>query len=169
MGTHIRLITMDEETSLTPLGVLGYCLTRTRFLEPVFAEIELLCKKEVDHTQADKLQDILVSVLAGCRSIAQVNTRIRPDRPLAHAWQRERFAEQSTLARILDAFSETQLEQLRSGSETLFRQESRTLRHDFQTDWLWLDLDFTALPISKHAQGSTKGNIEGKKTSMDVS
>ena len=169
MSINIRLMSLEEESSYVPLAVLGYCLTRTKFLKPVFAGIDLPIKKEVDHSVADKLQDVLVSILAGCRSISQVNTRIRPDLALARTWQRKRFAEQSNLARTLDAFSEIQLQQLRTGSETLFRRESRTLRHSFQTDWLWLDIDFTPLPISKHAQGSTKGKIEGKKTNMVVS
>ena len=169
MKTTIRLIALEEDSSFVPLAVLGYCLTRTRYLEPVFAGLDLPIKKEVDHSVTDKLQDVLVSILAGCRSIAQVNTRLRPDLALARAWQRERFAEQSNLARTLDAFSGAPLRQLRLGSDALFRRESRTLRHSFQTDWLWLDIDFTPLPISKHAQSSTKGKIEGKKTSTVAS
>lgn len=169
MGTNIHLTALKEHTSFAPLCVLGYCLTRTQFLKPVLAGIDLPFKKEVDHSVAEKLQDIVVSILAGCRSISQVNTRIRPDRVLGQSWQRENFAEQSNLARTLDAFSDVQIEQLRSGSEALFRRESRTLRHSFQTDWLWLDIDFTPLPISKHAEGSTKGKIEGKKTNTDDS
>jgi hypothetical protein len=100
--------------------------------------------------------------LAGCRAIAQVNTRLRPEVALARAWGRERFAEQSTLTRTLDAFSATQVAQLRRGSEALFRRESRVLRHDFVHDWLWLDIDLTPLPISKHAEGSTKGKFDRK-------
>jgi len=169
MRTNIRLTTLEEDSSFVPLAVLGYCLTRTGYLEPVFAGLDLPIRKEVAHSVTDKLQDVLVSILAGCRSIAQVNTRLRPDVALARAWQRKRFAEQSNLARTLDAFSGAALRQLRLGSEALFRQESRTLRHSFQTDWLWLDIDFTPLPISKHAQGSTKGKIEGKKTNMVAS
>ena len=168
MGTSIRLIEMEQETSFTPLGVLGYCLTRTRFLEPIFANLDLGLKA-VDHSVPDKLQDLLVSILAGCRSISQVNTRIRPDLALAQSWKHKGFAEQSSLARTLDAFGDPQLSQLRQGSESLFRRESRTLRHAFAQDWLWLDLDFTPLPISKRAEGSTKGKIEGKKTNMDAS
>jgi len=168
MNTSIRRIALKEETGFTPLGVLGYCLTRTGFLEPLFADFSLPLK-EVDHTAKDKLQDIVVSILAGCRSISQVNTRIRPELALARCWQRKGFAEQSSLARTLDAFADPQLSQLRQGSERLFRRESRTLHHPFAADWLWLDLDFTPLPISKRAQGSTKGKIEGKKTSMDGS
>jgi hypothetical protein len=165
MPTNVRLTAMKEETGFAPLGVLGYCLTRTDFLAPVFADLTLPLK-EVVHSPEDKLLDVLVSILAGCRSIAQVNTRIRPDLALARAWGRVRFAEQSTLTRTLDAFTKTQVVQLRQGGEALFRRESRTLRHDFAQDWLWLDIDLTPLPISKHAEGSTKGKIGGKKTGM---
>jgi len=156
MPTIIRLVDMPHETSFAPLGVLGYCLTRTQFLAPIWAGLKLRLK-EVDYTPHEKLIELLVCVLAGCRAIAQVNTRLRPDLALARAWGQERFAEQSTVTRTLDAFTGIAVEQLRHGSETWFRRESRALRHDFAQDWLWLDIDLTPLPISKHAEGSTKG------------
>jgi hypothetical protein len=161
MPTVIRLVEMPDETSFVPLGVLGYCLTRTQFLTPVWAELDLPLKT-VDHPPQAKLLDVVVSILAGCRAIAQVNTRLRPDIALARAWGRERFAEQSTLTRTLDVFSPTEVAQLRCGSEALFRRESQVLRHDFVRDWLWLDIDLTPLPISKFAEGSTKGKFKQK-------
>jgi hypothetical protein len=167
MTTKIRLISMSEETGFAPLGVLGYCLTRTKFLAPLFTELSLPLKK-IDHTPNDKLLDVLVSILAGCRAIYQVNARLRPDLALAQAWGRAHFASQANLARTLDAFTAENVVQLRRGSETLFRRESRTLRHNFEQEWLWLDIDLTPLPASKHAQGSTKGKISGKKTAMAV-
>jgi len=167
MTTIIRLTPMLQDTNFAPLGVVGYCLTRTRFLAPVFTDLALPIK-EVDHPPVAKLMDVLTSILAGCRAISQVNTRIRPDLALARAWGRERFAEQSTLARTLDVFSPEHVAQLRQGSEVLFRRESRVLRHDFDRDWLWLDIDLTPLPASKHAEGSTKGKIGDKKTGTDV-
>ena len=167
MSTAIRLTSMPQDTSFAPLGVLGYCLTCTDFLAPVLSEL-VLPIKEVKHAPNAKVLDVLVSILAGCRAISQVNTRIRPDIALARAWGRERFAEQSTLSRTLDAFGEEQIAQLRQGSEVLFRRESRTLRHDFAQDWLWLDIDLTPLPASKHAEGSTKGKIGGEKTDTGV-
>jgi hypothetical protein len=167
MATIIRLTSMPQDTNFAPLGVLGYCLTRTDFLAPVFADLTLPIK-EVDHPPVAKLMDALASILAGCRAISQVNTRIRPDLALARAWGRERFAEQSNVARTLDAFSLEHIAQLRQGGEVLFRRESRTLQHDFAQDWLWLDIDLTPLPASKHAEGSTKGKIGGKKTDMDA-
>jgi len=78
MTTNIRLIPMPEATGFVPLGVLGYCLRRTDFLAPVFTELALPLKK-IDHTANDKLLDVLVSILSGCRAIYQVNTRLRPD------------------------------------------------------------------------------------------
>lgn len=168
MATIIRLTTMPQDTNFAPLGILGYCLTRTAFLAPVFADLALPIK-EVDHAPEAKLVDVLASILAGCRAIYQVNTRIRPDLALARSWGRERFAEQSNLTRTLDAFSEENVTQLRQGSEALFRRESRVLRHNFAQDWLWLDIDLTSLPASKHAEGSTKGKIGGEKTNMDAS
>ena len=168
MRPQIRLMPMPEDTNFAPLGVLGYCLTRTNFLAPVFTELHLPLKT-VDHTPTHKLLDVLVSVLAGCRAIVQVNTRLRPDLALAQAWGRASFADQSTLARTLDRFTPVQLAHLRAGSETLVRRESRALRHAFAQDWLWFDIDLTPLPASKHAEGSTKGKISGKKPPMDAS
>jgi hypothetical protein len=159
--TIIRLTEMPDETSFAPLGVLGYCLTRTQFLAPVWAGLDLALKT-VDHAPQAKLLDLLVSILAGCRAVVQVNTRLRPDIALARAWGRDRFADQSTLARTLDAFSSVEVAQLRHGSEALFRQESQVLHHDFTRGWLWLDIDLTPLPISKHAEGSTKGKFNRK-------
>jgi hypothetical protein len=162
MSITIHRIDLKEQTSFVPLGVLGYCLTRTHYFDPIFSAIRLPLKT-VRHAPQDKLLDLLVSILAGCRSVAQVNTCIRPDRVLAQAWNRPRFAEQSSLMRTLDIFDEVGLTQLRQGSEALFRRESRTLTHDFERDWLWLDIDLTPLPISKRAEGSSKGHM-GEKT-----
>ena len=165
MRPTIRLTAMPEETHFAPLGVLGYCLTRAHFLEPVLKSVQLPLKTVV-HSPASKLLDVLVSILAGCRAIRQVNTLLRPDLALAQAWGRARFAEQATLARTLDCFTAEQIAQLRQGSELLFRRESRTLRHPFADDWLWLDIDLTPLLASKHAEASTKGKLGAKKTSM---
>ena len=59
-----------------------------------------------------------------------------------------------------------QVAQLRAGTDVLFKRESFVLRHDFRTTQLWLDLDLTALPTSKQAEGSQKGKIGDKKIAM---
>jgi hypothetical protein len=56
----------------------------------------------------------VVSVLADCASLKQINTRLRPATALAAAWGRERFADQSTITRVLDAFTPLTVAQLRT-------------------------------------------------------
>jgi hypothetical protein len=163
MSTAIRLIPMASATGFAPLGVLGYCLTRTGFLTPLWQDLALPLKT-VDYTPDEKLLAVLVSILTGCRAVTQANTRLRPDVALAQAWGQARFAEQSTLARTLDAFTPWQVAQLRAGSDSLFRRESHLLHHDFDHVWLWLDIDLTPLPISRQAEASTKGKFAKKCT-----
>jgi hypothetical protein len=165
MRRSIRLMSMPNETNFARLGVLGYCLTRSNFLWPTLTAVHLRLKA-VDQTPASKLVDVLVSILAGCRAISQVNTGLRPDRALARAWGRTAFADQSSLSRTLDSFTDEHLQQLRQASAALFRRQSQTLRPAFSDEWLWLDLDLTPLPASKQAEASTKGKISPKKTPM---
>ncbi len=165
MPIQIQLLDMSASTQFAPLGVLGYCLTRTNFLKEVFAAMTFT-EKTVEHRPEAKLQDALVSILAGCRAISTINTRIRPDLALAQAWDREQFADQSGVARSLDKLSQAQVAQLRAGTDALFKRESFALRHDFSRTQLWLDLDLTPLPTSKRAEGSQKGKIDEKKTAM---
>ena len=164
MKICVRLVPMPMETAYAPLGALGYCLMRTHFLDNLWQTLTLPMKT-VDHRPQDKLVDVLVSLLSGCRAIAQINSRLRPDLALAHAWGRQQFADQATITRTLDAFEGVQIDQLRAGSEALLRRESLSLRHNLAADWLWLDIDLTPLPISKHAEGSSKG-LFGEKTAM---
>jgi hypothetical protein len=162
MPTTIRLTPMCNETAFAPLGVLGYCLTRSAFLTPLWQGLDLPMKT-VHYTPAAKLLDVVVSILAGCRAMAQVNTRLRPDVALAHAWGRERFVEQATLARTLNAFAEPHIGQLRQGSEALFRRESQVFRHDLTHDWLWLDIDLTPLPNSSKPKPVPRASSRKKR------
>lgn len=164
MRPKIHLVALKQESNFVPLGVLGYCLSRSEFLKPVFAELAVK-QKTVAHEPAAKLQDLLVGILAGCRAVSQINTLIRPDRVLARAWGRGQFAEQSLVASTLDAFDAETLHQLRAGSMRLLRREGRVWQHKFAQNWLWLDIDLTPLPISKLAEASTKGKL-AKKTAM---
>lgn len=160
MVVPIVLEPLATYTQYAPLAVLGYCITRTGFLAPVWDALEWPMKV-IEHRPTDKLQDVLVSMLAGLATIAAVNTHLRPDLTLSAAWQRRQFAEQSTLADTLNALGPDQLRQLRLGSEALFRRHSRTVRHDFAHHWLMLDVDPTGLLASRNAQGSCKGYIAG--------
>lgn len=161
MQTQIVLEPLTTHTRYAPLCVLGYCLTRSGFLNPVWEALDWPMKT-IQHSPSQKMQDLLVSILAGNESVAQINTRIRPDVTLAQAWGRAGFAEQSSIALTLDALGPEQIAQLRSGSQQLFCQHSQTMRHDFGRHWLMLDIDPTTLRASRRAEGSRKGYVAGR-------
>ncbi len=160
MKVPITLEPLATHTQYVPLAVFGYCLTRTGFLEPVWDGLDWSMKTIV-HTPSDKLQDLLMSIIAGNEAIYQINTRLRPDLTLATAWQRKKIAEQSTIADTLEALTPVQLAQLRAGSEALFRQHSQTMEHNFEARLLVMDLDPTGLLASRRAQGSRRGYFAG--------
>lgn len=161
MKPEIVLEPMPTYTSYVPLCVLGYCLTRSGFLKPVWERIDWPMKR-LKHTPTEKLQDVLVSILAGNHAIVQINTHTRPDQTLALAWSREQFAEQSTIAYTLDMLRAEQIAQFRAGSHQLFRLHSQTFQHDFAGKRLILDFDPTGLLASRQAEGSCKGYMAGK-------
>ncbi len=164
MSIRISLDQDTQQCACVPLAVVGYCLTRGHVLAPLWSDL-MLQLKSVDHSVTDKLQDILLTVLAGCRSLAEVNTRVRPEPGLATAWQRSAIAEQSTLSRTLDALQPDHLDQLRAGQVRLLKRYSQLRHHNWQQALL-LDIDATSLLASKRAEGSTKTWISGKKTPM---
>jgi len=161
MSVQICLEPVEHQSCFVPLGVIGYCFTRSGLLEPLWSDLDIKMKR-YDHALYEKLQDVLVAIMAGCRSLAQVNTRLRPERALAEAWQRDSFAEQSNLSRTLDALSSDHIDQLRAGNLRLLRQHSQ-LRHHNWAERVLLDVDPTSLLTSKRAQGSRKGWVSGQR------
>ena len=166
MSKLLGLSEMKSNTQFAPLVVLGYYFQKQDYFSALRG-IDLKIKT-VDHQPHEKLTDIIVSVLAGCISISQINTRLRPDSALARGWGREQFAEQSNIANTLNAFDDESIAQLREATESIYLKEGRAIKHDFAQELLTLDLDLTGLLASKKAEGSEKGYFSGKKTPMDA-
>jgi hypothetical protein len=119
--------------------------------------------KTVDHPAARRAGGCAGKSALRLRGRCALNSRLRTDLALAQAWGRQQFTDQATITRALDAFAVVQIDQLRAGSEALFRRESLSLQHELAADWLWLDIDLTPLPISNHEEGSSKG-LSGEKS-----
>ncbi|MCP4008849.1 MAG: hypothetical protein GY726_04960 [Proteobacteria bacterium] len=170
MVNKIRLLEEEAErlvnTQYGSLAALSACYQRNQTLRPL--ETVAINMKTVAYAPADKLQQVLLSILSGCEYVSEVNTCLKPDRALAKVWGHERFADQSTLARTLDGLTLMNIDQLRTAVTTIWRQHSHTLAHDWR-GFLWLDFDLSGLPCGKGAEASTKGYFSGKKTSPDAS
>jgi hypothetical protein len=141
-------------TQFAPLAALGYAYQQQGTLKKL-KSVQLRLK-EVHHSPQDKLAEVLVSILAGCRHL---------DIQLAQSWGQSQFAEQSGVSRTLDGLTQMNLAELRTATSTIWREHSRVWQHDWR-GWLWFDLDLTGLLASPHAEGSEKGYFSGKKTPL---
>lgn len=152
-------------TQYAPLAALSAHYQQNLTLKPL-KEVRIPVKKR-DFSPSDKLIQVLLSILAGCETLFEVNVRLKPEVGLAKVWQWDRFADQSCLSRTLDALTLKQIDQLREAVTLIRRSHSLTMRHDWRS-YLWLDFDLSGLPCGKQAEKSQKGYFSGKKTSRGV-
>jgi hypothetical protein len=148
-------------TQYAPLCVIGHYLRAYHIVDPLL-RFDKVKQKNRTHTPGEKLLDAFLLILAGYPSLYLLNQHLRPDPLLATAWQRQALAEQSSIARTLDAFDEQALQSLRTISWQFWQQHSRLGTHDWRTPIL-LDLDLSPLPASSRAEASTTGYL-GEKT-----
>jgi hypothetical protein len=148
------------------LAALCAYYQQNHLLEPLIGvEIPM---RERDYTPADKLIQVLLSILAGCKTLSEVNGRLKSELGLASVWGWDRFADQSSLSRTLDALTLKNIEQLRGSTAAIWRTHSQIQGHDWRGH-LWLDFDLSGLPCSPKAQESQRGYFSDKKTPPDGS
>lgn len=156
-----KLLSSETQTAFGPLCALGYYLTKEGILEPLSGV--QIAQKTVKHSPTQKLLDALVGILGGCSALYEINCRLRPDLPLQRAFGRERVADQSTISKTLNAFTERSVHQLREAIESIQCSHSALFSHDFEQEMLLLEVDLTGLRASKQAEGSTKGYFSGER------
>ena len=156
-----RLVSSKRQTAFGGLCALGHFLAQEGALQPLSSV--KIDQKTVNHSPAQKLTDALVGMLAGCKAIYETNARVRPDVPLSRAFGRERVAEQSTIQRTLDAFSEVNVCELREAVERISGRYSGLPSHPYDQQMLVVEVDLTGLRASKRAELSTKGYFSGSR------
>ena len=162
-------------TQFAPLAVIFALYQQNNRLEPL--KNVLLEMRTRDFTPTDKLMQVLVSILAGCETLSETNSRLKSEGQLARALGWERFADQSNLSRTLDELSQKQIasyelsqkqiDRLRESTTQIWRAHSQVLQRDWRS-YLWLDFDLTGLPCGPLAQASQKGYFGDKKTPADA-
>lgn len=164
---QITLAPLDGVTQYAPLMALGFSCREQDILSPIFSRLKFPPGLHTEHPE-NALLTMFVSLLAGCRSVSQINTKIRPDLTLANAWGMPRFVEQSTVSRVLEQTQNEQIEQLRAGAEAIYAWIGQAPHHHWESS-LVIDIDLTGLPCSAKAEGSSKGYFSEKKVAMDDS
>ncbi len=161
MSIKITLGSRGFNTKYAPLAVLGYKYRQSDLFTPLGSIHPPI--KEVQYNSQIKLEQILVSMLAGCRYISEINPKLRTEQKLAEVWQFPGFADQSQLSEYLNRLTLANLVELEANIDEIWRSLSYLLEHDWRRI-LVVDYDLSGLPCSKHAEGSKKGYMSGKKT-----
>jgi hypothetical protein len=149
-------------TRYAPLAALSVRYQQQQLLGPL-AQLQIPMKIR-EFSPADKLIQVLLSILAGCETLSEVNTTLKTEPGLAALWGWGRFADQASLSRQLDALTLAQIGQLRHATTAIWTAHSQAQRHDWR-GFLWLDFDLSGLPCSPRAEASQKGYFSDKKTS----
>ena len=165
MSIEIGFTKKHINTQYAPLAALLAHYQTNLTLEPL-GKVPFSMKKR-DFSPIDKLEQILVSILAGCETISEVNTRLDAETHLAKVGKWSHFTDQSNLSRMLDGLTLKQIDQIRHATTSIWRMNSKTNQHDWR-GYLWLDFDLSGLPCSPRAEESQKGYFSDKKTSLDV-
>jgi hypothetical protein len=165
MTVELGLTEALVNTQYAPLAAILVHYQHKQVLQPLQG-VELQGKIR-DFNPSSKLIQLFLSILAGCDTLSEVNSRLKHELALAQGLGWCRFADQSNLSRLLDGLTQKQLEQLRAATTQIWRSHSQTLQHDWR-GYLWLDYDLSGLPCSLRAEASQKGYFSDKKTRLDV-
>ena len=161
MSVEIGFTEELTNTRYAPLAVLCACYQQARTLEPL-RQVPVPMKRR-DFSAGDKLMQVLLSILAGCVTLSEVNTKLKGETGLAAICGWDRFGDQSNLSRTLDSLTLTNIDQLRHSNAQIWQRSSQVKAHDWR-GYLWLDFDLSGLPCSPRAEASQKGYFSGKKT-----
>jgi len=148
--------TTKHFTSCASLAAIGVKLQALDLFGPIRKRVHI-AQKTVKHTPLDKLYDGFISLLAGAHGLVEINTRLRTEPTLQHAFGRHRCAEQSVVQQSLDACSSENVSQLEQALDEIYRAQSQGYRHNYQQDWQVLDVDMSGLPCGPKAALATKG------------
>ena len=165
MTIEIGFTNNSTNTQFAPLAALSAHYQQNHTLDPL-EQVPIPMKKRSFST-ASKLTQVLLSILAGCETLSEVNLRLKSETGLAAVWGWDQFADQSSLSRTLDALTLMNIDQLRRNTTAIWWANSQIRTHDWRR-FLWLDFDLSGLPCSSRAEQSQKGYFSGKKTSPDA-
>ncbi len=146
-------VAFSARASLVALGVRFQALGIWSVLQT-----QVHIKQKVrQHQPLDKLLDCFINILAGGVGLVEINTRVRPDQALQHAFGRTTCAEQSTINDTLNACSPENVIEMRTALTLILRQHAQCYRHDYQQRWQLLDVDMTGMPAGRLGEGVCKG------------
>lgn len=153
----------DELTNsqFAPVAALAAYYQAENVLKPL--QLVTPSSDQAEFSLANKLTQLILSILTGCEYVSMVNTKLRPERKMGQLYRIEGFVDQSTLSKALNGLTQMNLTELEQAVHQISERCSQTRNHDWRA-FLLLDFDLSGLPCGKQAQGGSKGYFSGKKT-----
>src|SRR3989440_9619304 len=143
-------------TSCASLAALGVKLNEMKLFEPIRQRVQI-AQKTVKDRPIDKVYDGWIAMLAGAHGLVEINSRLRAEPALQAAFGRSRCAEQSVVQQTLDACTPENVQQMEEALDEIYRQSSQGCQHDFQREYLILDVDLSGMPCGPTAAFGSPG------------
>lgn len=165
MNLEIDFTPELTNTRLAPLAALLALYQDKKLLAPL-QQVRFTMRKRY-FEPAEKLIQVLVSILAGCETLSEVTTTLKQEQGLTSVMGSDHFADQSSLSRTLDELTLKNIDELRSSTAQIWKSQSQVMQRDWRK-FLWLDFDLSALPCGPLAEKAMKGYFAEKKTPTDA-
>ena len=144
------------------LAIVGTWMNQNQIWKAIEERVKIK-QKIIRHTPTDKMKDLLIHILAGGHGIADVNNRVRTDKPLQLAFGRSACAEQSTIHETLNASTGENVHEFREALKVIYQKNGQAYRHEYESKCQVLDIDLSAMVSGEQAEGATKGYFSGHK------
>lgn len=144
------------------LIALGQYLENTVIWQIVEQEVQIQ-QKVLKHKPTDKLKDAWISMLAGAKSLVEVNTLLRPDKALQQAFGRKDCADQSTVSETLNACDKQVVAQMYKANKQIYQRYGKGYAHHYGKKLQILDVDMSGLICGRQAEGASKGYFPKQK------
>ena len=112
---------VNHSTPHAPLCALGEVLKEQAVFEPIHQTVEIH-QKTIVYRPTDKLVFITVGIIAGAETISEINTALRPHRPLLLAFGYRKCADQSVIQQTLNATTPKTVSQLQQAVGSIWER-----------------------------------------------
>ena len=150
-------------SSQAPLCALGQVLREKSVFQEFHRSVNIP-QKTVVYRPTDKLVFVVLGMLSGAENVSEINTKVRPDRSLLEAFGYQRCADASVIQQTLDATTEATVLELQTALASMSRAHGVSAsRASASQTGVPIDIDLSALPVGKHAEGAKKGYVAKKQ------
>jgi len=161
-------------TTHVPLCAMGEVIKEKEVFAPIH-QLVTIPQKSIEYRPTDKLVFATLSITAGGETVYDVNTTVRPNKPLLVAFGYQKCADQSVIQQTINSATEENVSQLEEAINRIFKENNRLYlfvenpdedgvdENPEEQELMTIDIDLSPLPASKASEGSKKGYVAKKK------